>query len=129
TEVGYGAVLLTMAAALWAVVASALGARQQRPALLASARNALFATAALSTVAALVLLALLLSRNFAVSYVYEHVSSYLKPVYVLSAFWAGLAGSQLLWLWLLAIFTAVVVLRRPTWDRELRPYAMAVLAL
>jgi len=37
-------------------------------------------------------------------------------------------GSQLLWLWLLAVSTALLLLRRPTWDRQLRPYAMAVLA-
>jgi cytochrome c-type biogenesis protein CcmF len=30
---------------------------------------------------------------------------------------------------MLTIFTAMVVWRQPTWDRELRPYAMAVLAL
>ena len=46
----------------------------------------------------------------------------------LAAFWAGLEGSQLLWLWLLAILVAVLVWRPPTWDRELRPYAMAILA-
>jgi cytochrome c-type biogenesis protein CcmF len=129
TEIGYGALLLVMAAGLWAAVSAVLGARRGRPDLVLSARNALLAMAALSTLAAIVLLILLFRHSFAVSYVYEHVSTYLKPPYVLSAFWAGLAGSQLLWLWLLSIFTAALVLRRPTWDREMRPYAMAVLAV
>ena len=128
TEVGYGALLLALAAALWATFASILGARQQRPELVTSARNALFVTAGLSTLAAIALLALLLTKNFGVAYVHDHVSTYLRPAYVLAAFWAGMEGSQLLWLWLLAIFTALLLLRRPTWDRQLRPYAMAVLA-
>jgi cytochrome c-type biogenesis protein CcmF len=128
TEIGYGALLLALAAALWATIASILGARRQRPELVASARNALFVTAGLSTLAAIVLLALLLTKNFGVAYVHDHVSTYLRPAYVLAAFWAGMEGSQLLWLWMLAIFTALLVLRRPTWDRQLRPYAMAVLA-
>ncbi len=128
TEIGYGALLLALAAALWATIASILGARLQRPELVASARNALFVTAGLSTLAAIALLALLLTKNFGVAYVHDHVSTYLRPAYVLAAFWAGMEGSQLLWLWMLAIFTALLVLRRPTWDRQLRPYAMAVLA-
>jgi cytochrome c-type biogenesis protein CcmF len=135
-DIGYGALLLTLAAALWATVASFMGARQHRPELVRSARNALLVTAGLSTLTAAFLLILLLNHNFEVKYVYEHVSTYLHPAYVLAAFWAGLEGSQLLWLWLLAIFSAVLVLRRPTlrsdsgqaWDRDLRPYAMGVLA-
>ena len=105
-----------------------LGAWQRRPELVASARNALLVTAGLSTLSAVLLLILLFTHDFEVRYVYEHVSTYLKPAYVLAAFWAGLEGSQLLWLWMLAIFTGMLVWRRPTWDRELRPYAMAVLA-
>ncbi len=110
------------------MVTAVAGAQQRRPELVASARNALLVTAGLSTLSAILLFVLLLGHNFEVRYVYEHVSTYLKPAYVLAAFWAGLEGSQLLWLWMLTIFTAVLVWRRPTWDRELRPYAMAVLA-
>ena len=126
-DVGYGALLLTLAAAVWASVAAFMGVRRRRPELVASARNALLVTACLSTLAAILLLALLFLHKFQVQYVYEHVSTYLKPAYVLAAFWAGLEGSQLLWLWMLAIFTGILVVRRPTWDRELRPYAMAFL--
>ncbi len=128
SDIGYGTLWLTLAAGLWATIASLVGVRQRRPGMVASARNALLVTAALSTLSVILLLILLFTKSFQVRYVYEHVSTYLKPAYVLAAFWAGLEGSQLLWLWLLAILAAVVVLRRATWDRELRPYAVAVLA-
>jgi cytochrome c-type biogenesis protein CcmF len=127
-DIGYGVLLLTLAAALWAAVASIVGVRQRRPELVASARNALLVTAGLATLSAVLLFILLFTHAFGVQYVYEHVSTYLKPAYVLAAFWAGLEGSQLLWLWMLTIFVALLVWRRPTWDRELRPYAMALLA-
>ncbi|HSR29889.1 MAG TPA: heme lyase CcmF/NrfE family subunit [Anaerolineae bacterium] len=129
SDIGFGTLLLTFAAALWATAASVIGAHRRRPELVASARSALFATAGLSTLSVVLLLILLFTRDFEVRYVFEHVSSYLKSAYVLAAFWAGLDGSQLLWLWMLAVFTAMVIWRRPTWDRELRPYAMTVLAL
>ncbi len=127
-DIGYGTLLLTLAAALWATVASVVGVRKRRPELVDSARHALLVTAGLSTLAAILLLILLFDHQFQVQYVYEHVSTYLKPAYVLAAFWAGLEGSQLLWLWMLALFSGMLVLRRATWDRDLRPYAMAVLA-
>ena len=128
-DVGYGVLLLTLAAAVWAAAAALMGTWRRRPELIVSARNALLVTACLSTVSAALLLILLFSHSFQVQYVYEHVSSYLKPAYVLAAFWAGLEGSQLLWLWMLAVFTGILVLRRPTWDRDLRPYAIVFLAL
>jgi cytochrome c-type biogenesis protein CcmF len=127
-DVGYGLLLLTLAAALWAMVAAVFGAWKRRDELVKSARNALLVTAGLSTLSAVLLLILLFTHDFEIRYVYEHVSTYLKPAYVLAAFWAGLSGSQLLWLWMLAIATAVVIWRKPTWDRELRPWAMAALA-
>jgi cytochrome c-type biogenesis protein CcmF len=129
SDIGYGALWLTLAAAAWATVASVVGVRHRRPELVASARSALLVTAALSTLSAILLLILLFTHQFEVRYVYEHVSTYLKPAYVLAAFWAGLEGSQLLWLWMLTVFTGLLVWRRPTWDRELRPYAMAALAV
>jgi cytochrome c-type biogenesis protein CcmF len=114
---------------VWAAIAAVLGAWKRRPELVASARNALLVTAGLSTLSSVLLLILLFTHDFEVRYVYEHVATYLRPAYVLAAFWAGLEGSQLLWLWILAIFTGMVVWRKPTWDRELRPWAMAALAI
>ncbi|MGQ9599761.1 MAG: heme lyase CcmF/NrfE family subunit [Anaerolineae bacterium] len=127
-DLGYGVLNLILATAIWSAVASAVGARRKRPEMLTSARNGLLVTAGLSTLAAALLFILLLNRDFQVRYVYDHVSTYLKPAYVLSAFWAGLQGSQLLWLWMAAVATALLIVRRPTWDRELRPVAMAFLA-
>ena len=128
-DIGYGVLWLTLAAALWAALASVIGVRQGRAELVASARNGLLVTAGLSTLASILMLILLFDHHYEVRYIYEHVSNYLKPAYVLAAFWAGLEGSQLLWLWMLSLITGLLVWKSPTWDRELRPYAMAFLGL
>ncbi len=127
-EVGYGIILLTLIVSAYAAAAAWVGQRQGRPGLVQSARNGLLAVAGLVTLASAVLLYLLLAPDFRVRYVYEHVSSHLATVYRISAFWAGQEGSFLLWLWFLAIITALVVSQEKAWDRQLHSQTLAVLA-
>ena len=56
----------------------------------------------LLTLALLVLLVLLLQRNFQVRYVSSYTNLAQPAVYVLSALWAGQEGSLLFWGWLLS---------------------------
>lgn len=127
-DVGYWALALALAGSVYAAAAAVLGARRRYPELVISARNAILAVGGLVTVAAVALFYLLLTRDFSIEYVYEHVTSYQPTLYNISAFWAGLEGSQLLWLWLLSACAAAVAFRRPGWDNALRPYALAVIA-
>ncbi|MFZ5916215.1 MAG: heme lyase CcmF/NrfE family subunit [Chloroflexota bacterium] len=127
-EIGYWALVLSLAGSLYAALAAVLGARRRYAELVISARNAILAVAVLVTLAAVALFYLLLSRDFSIKYVFEHVTSYQPTIYNISAFWGGLEGSQLLWLWLLAAVAVFVALRRRDWDSPLRPYALAVIA-
>ena len=128
TSVGYGALALALVISIYTAVASILGARRGSPKLAENAQKGAVATAALVTLASALLLYLLLTRDFQVRYVYQHVSTYQPTIYTLSAFWAGQEGSLLLWLWLLTIFSALVARREESWSQELKPYALAVLA-
>lgn len=127
-EVGYWALILALAGSVYAAAAMVLGARRRYPELVVSARNAILAVGGLVTVAAVALFYLLLRRDLNIKYVFEHVTSYQPTLYNISAFWGGLEGSQLLWLWLLSAFAAAVAIRRRDWDSALRPYALAVIA-
>ncbi len=127
-EVGFGTILLTFIVSAYAVVAAWVGQRRGRPELVQSARNGILAVAGLVTIAAAILLYLLLALDFRVQYVYDNVSSHLAPVYRISAFWAGQEGSFLLWLWFLAVMAALVVQQGKAWDRRLHSCALAVLA-
>jgi cytochrome c-type biogenesis protein CcmF len=127
-EIGYGTILLALIVSAYATVAALVGQRRGRLELVQSARNGILAVAGLVTIAAAILLYLLLAPDFGVQYVYEHVSSHLAPVYRISAFWAGQEGSFLLWLWFLAVMAALVVQQGKAWDRRLHSCALAVLA-
>ena len=74
------------------------------------------------------LFAALLTRDFGIEYVAQYTSRSLSVFYTLGAFWAGQAGSLLLWAWVLAICAALVVAQRRTRDRELMPWAITMLA-
>ena len=85
-EVGYGTTLLALIVSAYATVAALVGQRRGRPELVQSARNGILAVAGLVTIAAAILLYLLLAPDFRVQYVYDNVSSHLAPVYRISAF-------------------------------------------
>jgi cytochrome c-type biogenesis protein CcmF len=129
-DIGYGALLLVFLAAGYALVAFIVGLRRRSPQLLRSAENGLAAAAIWTVVASLILLYLLLSQQYQVVYVYEHVSSFMRLEYVLSAFWAGQQGSLLLWLLLISIADLILIFAtRDAASRPLRPYLLATLAL
>ena len=129
TRAGYGALALASVLSLYAAVASIVGAARRSPELLKRARKAIVAVAGLVTLASAILIYLLVTRDFQVQYVYRHVSTYQPAIYNLSAFWAGQEGSLLLWLWLLTIFSFAIARRKEDSTQELKPYALAVLAL
>jgi len=129
TTIGYGALVLALVISIYTAVASILGARHGSAKLAGGAQKGVVATAMLVTLASAILIYLLLTHDFQVKYVYRHVSTYQPAIYTLSAFWAGQEGSLLLWLWLLTIFSVLVARREEEWSLELKPYALAVLAL
>ena len=129
TTVGHVALALVLAISIYTAIAYILGSRRESPKLAERAQKGVTAVAALVTLASAILIYLLLTRDFQVEYVYRYVSTYLPTIYVLSAFWAGQEGSLLLWLWLLTIFSALIARREEGWSQELKPYALAVLAL
>ncbi len=126
-EIGYTALVLALVASIYSVISFVIGARSGYPKLLASAKNSLLAVSVLVTISVAVLLAALISHNFQIEYVYQYTSSDLSLPYLISALWAGNAGSLLFWGWLLSLFAAVVVLRKRVQGGELLPYASAII--
>ena len=87
-----------------------------------AARRATWAVFALVTLATLILMVALLRDDFSVRYVAEH-SMRASPTWVkVTSLWGALAGSVLLWTWLLAGYTFILslTLRRDA----LRPWAL-----
>lgn len=126
--VGQWALWIALAIALYGMIASILGARQRSPELVQSGRNAVLVLVGLALISSASLLYLLLTRNFRVDYVYQHVSTYLPVPYVISAFYAGQEGSLLLWLLMLTVAGAIAVARPRDWNEDLLPYVGAVVS-
>lgn len=126
-EVGYLALILGLVLSLYAIVAQIVGIKKNNEKLAASARGAVIATAFLLTVASGILLYFLAVSDFSIRYVSEYTSWDLPLLYKLSAFWAGNAGSLLLWVLVLAIYAAVAVTLYK--KEKLTSYAVPVLML
>jgi cytochrome c-type biogenesis protein CcmF len=123
---GTGVLFITFLVTLYSVFAAIYGERKQIPALVESARRAMLLTWPLLTLAAGVLIYLLINNHFEVQFVYE-VTSRSMPTYLkITAWWGGQAGSLLFWSWLMAAFASLVTLRKWDRDREFLPWVIVV---
>jgi cytochrome c-type biogenesis protein CcmF len=122
-EVGYFLLGLSLAVALYAAFAAFWGIQQSDSRWASSARNGAYATAGLLALAFLILIAAFMSDQFQIDYVGHHSSRALPPYLKLSAVWAGQEGSLLLWAFLQALFTALVVARPSERTQPLIPWA------
>src|SRR5581483_692902 len=113
----------------YAAVAGALAGHRRRRRLALSAQNALLAAFGAAAVAAGVLLAALLGRDFTNVYVADHTSRKLPTPYAISAFWGGQEGSLLLWLLILTGFSAAAVLLDRRAGRDLLAWTVPVLGV
>ena len=126
-DIGYVALSIAFVLAAYAAVAALIAVRSGQGDLWLSARNAVWAALALTSVASAALLYSLATRDFSLRYVAEYTSRDLSMPLTLSAWWAGQAGSPLFWSWLLAVFAGVVLIQNRRQNRELTPYAVAVI--
>jgi cytochrome c-type biogenesis protein CcmF len=127
TQLGSNALLIALVLSVYAATAAVVGARRGYPELVGSARNAVFVVGGMTTVAAVALLYALITRDFSLEYVASYTSRDLPLFYTMSAFWAGQAGSLLLWAWTLALLSVAVLIQYRDEQRELLPYVTAVL--
>ncbi|HXF84332.1 MAG TPA: heme lyase CcmF/NrfE family subunit [Anaerolineales bacterium] len=128
-DFGYGVLLVTFLVTIYSIVAALYGEYKKSAALVESARRAMLLTWPLLTLAAAVLIYLLVNHHFEVQFVYE-VTSRSMPTYLkVTAWWGGQAGSLLFWSWLMSAFASLVTLRKWDRDREFLPWVLVVTAV
>ena len=125
-DLGYVALILAMAIASYTALAAFLSSRGY-PELWRSARMGVLVTFGLATIAAIALEYAFVTRDFSVQYVSQYSDRDLDIFYTLAAWWAGQAGSLLLWAWVLCILVVFLVLQNKAQHRELLPYATGVM--
>jgi len=127
-EIGMAATALAFVLALICVAFAIAGSLARRPAFVNVARQALLANLALVTIAAATIVWSFVQNDFSVAYVAQNSNTRLPVIYRLTALWGAHEGSLLLWLWLLTLYSALVVILH--WESHPRsmPHVMATLA-
>jgi cytochrome c-type biogenesis protein CcmF len=113
----------------YAAVVSVAGARRRSRRLIESGIGAFYLICALMTCASAVIVNAFLTDDFSINYV-AHYSDSVQPLfYKFTAYWGGLDGSIMFWVFLLSVFgTAAVYVNRDR-HRELIPYVVATISV
>jgi len=122
-------VLIALVVATYAGAASLLGARHAKARLLESGRAAVYALAAVLGLSSVAMVQSFVSGDFSIKYVQHYSDAQAPLAYKISAYWGGLDGSMLFWAALLAVFAAIAVYNNRHRQREVLPYAIAVIAV
>ena len=128
-SLGRFALLLALIASGYAVVMGVVGARGRREDVVRSAEGGIKGAMVALTGAAFALIWALLTKDFSLEYVASYTSKSLSVFYTVGAFWAGQAGSLLLWAWTLSMSAALVIRHNRYRNRDLMPWVTVVLGV
>lgn len=127
-DVGKLALALSLIVSIYVIGAAIYGQLKRRVPFLASARNGMYVIAGLTTLAVAILEWALITQQFQLDYVANHVSREQPLLYTISALWGGQEGSLLFWVWLLALFGAAVLIQHHGQTNSLLPWVIAFMA-
>jgi len=119
--------LIALVVATYAGVASLVGARRGNRRLIASGRAGVYALAAVLGLSSVALLYAFVSHDYSIKYVHHYSDAASPLFYQITAYWGGLDGSILWWVFLLSVFSAIAVYMNRNRHRELLPYTITVL--
>ncbi len=126
-EIGRISLVVAFVICGYLTVASALGITWRQADLLASARNGIYATAGLVSLAWGVLLYSFAIHDFSLQAVAEHNNLGTNLAYSLSGVYAGQEGSLLMWAWGVTIVMLIVTLQFRGRYKTLMPWVQAVM--
>ena len=126
-NLGALAILIAFCLAVYSVAGSITGKLRKNQLLVVSAERAVYALWFLLTIASGILIYSLIVGDFRMDYVAAHSDQTMSPIYKFTAWWGGQEGSLLLWAWLLATYSAIVVFTNRRKFRDMMPWVTAVL--
>jgi len=101
--------LLGYLIAAYAVVTGLVGNAQKRVRLVQSSVNALYAYSGLMLLASALMIYAFITHDYTIRYVYHYSDTSMPLSYKITAYWGGLNGSMLFWVFVLGMFSAVAV--------------------
>ena len=124
---GTACLVVGFLAALYAIAASLVGAIGGRRQFVVSGRRAIYCLAGVLLIGMGVLEAAYMRSDLSFALVAQNSSTDTPTFYKLTAMWSSQAGSLLLWVFLLAVFSSAALFVTRRKHREIAPYATAVL--
>jgi cytochrome c-type biogenesis protein CcmF len=125
--VGRTLLIIGLVVAGYGILASIYGVRTGRPQWVDSGRRSVYALAGLMTIAWVILEAAFLRSDFSFNVVANHSSTTTPTFYKLAAPWSSQEGSLLLWVWLLSLWSSLILFLTRKRIKEITAYATAVL--
>ncbi|HEX2659387.1 MAG TPA: heme lyase CcmF/NrfE family subunit, partial [Polyangia bacterium] len=119
--------LIALVVATYAGTASLVGIRRGSRRLIESGRSAVYALAAVLGLSSVAIWYAFLTHDYSIKYVHRYSDAASPLFYQITAYWGGLDGSILWWVFLLSVFSAIAVYTNRNRHRELLPYAITVL--
>src|SRR5687768_8544958 len=119
--------LIALVVATYAGVASVIGARRGSRRLIESGRAGAYALAAVLGLSSVALVYSFVSHDYSIKYVHHYSDASSPLFFQITAYWGGLDGSILWWVFLLSVFSAVAVYSNRDRHRELLPYVVTTL--
>ncbi|RPI17854.1 MAG: heme lyase CcmF/NrfE family subunit [Acidobacteriales bacterium] len=126
-NLGSLSILIAFCLGVYALTASIVGGWNKKAFLVLSAERAVYSLWFLLTVASGLLVYGLLTSDFRLAYVAAHSNRELPGLYKFAAWWGGQEGSLLLWSWILASYSTVVVFTNRRKHRAIMPFVTATL--
>src|SRR3984893_10452858 len=126
-NIGALSILLAFCFAIYPVIGSAAGKIKKNAFLVVSAERAVYSVWILLTIASGLLIYSLIIGDFRLGYVAAHTDQGMPNIYKFTAWWGGQEGSLLLWAWILATYSAIVVFMNRRKFRAVMPWVTAVL--
>jgi len=124
---GRACLFLAVALCVYGAGASIVGVRTGRADLTASGRRAVYALALVLTLAFAILESAFLRSDFTFRLVGTHSSTSTPAFYRATAVWSSQEGSLLLWVWLLSLWSSLVLARTGRRLGDVTAWATAVL--
>ena len=125
--IGRALLILGLGVTVYGAGASLYGALTGSQKWIDSGRRSVYSLAALMTAAFAILEAAFLRSDFSFNVVAAHSSTTTPTFYKGAAAWSSQEGSLLLWVWLLSLWSSLVLFLTRRRVREIAPYATAVL--
>src|SRR3569832_684234 len=125
--IGTLTLLIALVVATYAGTISLIGVRRGSRRLIESGRSGVYALAAVLGLSSVAMWYAFLTHDYSIKYVHHYSDASSPLFYQITAYWGGLDGSILWWVFLLSVFSAIAVYANRNRHREILPYAVTTL--